>query len=72
MIRGTSTAGLNFQMSSLELQPSSMMTYSTPVFAAKSMNRSYVSVVQPCSVPLLSKALHQSHATLPGFTHEKL
>ena len=27
--------------------------------------------MQPFSVPLLSKSFHQSHATLPGLTHEK-
>ena len=71
---GTSTAGWNFQMSSFSLQPSSKITYSTPALAAKSMNRSYVFVLQPSfavSVSPLSKQFHQSHATLPGFTHEK-
>ncbi len=72
MIAGTSTDGLHFQMSSFSLQPSSRRTYSTPLLAAKSMKRLYVSVVQPRAAPLLSKALHQSHATLPGLTQEKL
>ena len=70
MMRGTSTFGWNFQMFRNSLQPSSRMTYSMPFSAAKSMNRSYVFVLQPPS-PWLSKAFHQSHATLPGRTHEK-
>ena len=44
------------------------------VFAAKSMNRSYVFVLQPPFGAVggwLSKLFHQSHATLPGFTQEK-
>ena len=68
---GTSTTGLYSQMFSLALQPSSKITYSTPFAAAKSMKRTYVSVVQPLGSPLLSKAFHQSHATLPGLTQEK-
>ena len=53
-------------------QPASITTYSSLFFAAKSMKYLNVSVFMPTrkSTPRTSRALHQSHAALPGLIQE--